>query len=124
MFDWFDPGSDEEDLTGMCTTMEAYAIGRLTPISAALDSYRATGGSYHYTILRAGMKHTAFTDLPWLSATSEATRARYREYLDVIRRTVRTFFDHTLQREPAHLHDNHSMDGAVLIQYYEPTGRP
>ena len=43
------------------------------------------GGSFHYTMLQAGMSHTAFTDLPWLTTPhSEANRARYGEYLDVV----------------------------------------
>jgi predicted dienelactone hydrolase len=124
MFDWFDSGLDEEDFTGMHTTPTDYARARLKATGAALETYRgANSGSYHYTMLRRGMSHTAFTDLLWLTASSEANRTRYCEYLDVIRRTVRAFFDHTLKDEPARLAGCDTVDEGVLIQCYTPIGK-
>jgi predicted dienelactone hydrolase len=124
MFDWFDSGLDEEDFSGMHTTPTEYARARLKITGAALEAYRgANNGSYQYTMLRRGMSHTAFTDLPWLTASSEANRARYSEYLDVIRRTVRAFFDHTLKGAPARLVGCDSLYDGALTQCYTPTGK-
>jgi predicted dienelactone hydrolase len=124
MLDWFDSGLDEEDMAGMHTTPTDYARARLKATGTVLEAYRgAKSGSYHYTMLRRGMSHTAFTDLRWLTASSEANRARYSEYLDVIRRTVRAFFDHTLKDEPARLEDCDSLDEGILTQCYTPTGK-
>ena len=107
MLDWFDSGLEEEDMAGMHTTPTDYASASLkSHQGTVLEAYRgAKSGSCHYTILRRGMSHTAFTDLRWLTASSEANRARYSEYLDVIRQTVRAFFDHTLKDQPARLAD-------------------
>jgi predicted esterase len=123
-FDWFDPGLDEEDFRGMHTTPAEYARVRLQATGAALETYReASGGSYHYTMLRRGMSHTAFTDLRWLTAGSDVSRARYSEYLDVIHHTVRAFFDDTLKDETARPVGCDSVDEGVLIQCYTPTGK-
>jgi hypothetical protein len=124
MLDWFDSGLDEEDMAVMHTTPTDYARARLKTTDTALEAYRgAKSGSYHYTMLRRGMSHTAFTDLRWLTASSEANRARYSEYLDVIRRTVRAFFDHTLKDEPGRLADCDSANEGLLIQCYTPIGK-
>lgn len=121
MFDWFDPGLDAADYTGMHTTAIDYARARLEPSGAALDAYRSpSGGSYHVTMLRHGMSHTAFTDLPWMTATSQDKRSRYAEYLDLIRRTVLNLFDSTLKGNPGHLSGCDSGNVQVLVQCYEP----
>ena len=68
MLDWFDPGLDEGDFAAMRITLMDFAKANLKPTGAAFETYRgATGGSFHYTMLQAGMSHTAFTDLPWLT---------------------------------------------------------
>lgn len=121
MFDWFDPGFNDEDYAGMHTSPVDYARARLKPSGAALEAYRSpSGGSYHVTVLRPGMSHTAFTDLPWLTATSQAHRTRYAEYLDVIRSTVRDFFDVTLRGSPRHIFACDSVDSQVLVQCFRP----
>ena len=121
MFDWFDPGLDAEDYAGMHTTPMDYARARLKPSGATLETYRSPGeGSYHVTMLRRGMSHTAFTDLRWLTATSQADRTRYVKYLDVIRLTVLDFFDTTLRGNPSHIFVCDSVDGQALVQCYRP----
>lgn len=124
MLDWFDPGLDEEDFTGMQTTQKEYAMARLKATGAALEAYRsAIGGSCHFSMLQRGMSHMAFTDLPWLTASSEANRTRYVEYLQVINRTVRKYFDQTLKGEPARKLGRDRADDGVLVQCYEPAGK-
>lgn len=121
MFDWFDPGLDDEDYAGMHTSPTDYARARLKPSGANFETYRSpSGGSYHATMLRAGMSHTAFTDLPWLTSTSQADRTRYAMYLDVIRLTGLDFFERTLRGNPSHIFVCNSVDGQVLVQCYEP----
>ena len=121
MFDWFDPGLATADYTGMHTTPIDYARARLEPSDAALDAYRSpSGGSYHVTLLRRGMSHTAFTDLPWMTTPSQDKRSRYAEYLDLIRLTALNFFDGTLKRNSGHLSGCDSGNVQVLVQCYEP----
>ena len=121
MLDWFDPGLDEKDFTAMRTTLTDYAMARLKATGAALEAYRgANAGSCHFSMIQRGMSHAAFTDLPWLTASSEANRARYGEYLEVINRTVRTFFDQALQVKPVGPLCRDSVDSGVLVQCYEP----
>ena len=82
MLDWFDPGLDDEDYTGMHISPADYAKARLTASGAALETYRTRmRGSFHITLLRRGMSHTAFADLAWLTAGSQVDRARYAGYL-------------------------------------------
>jgi len=121
MFDWFDPGLDQEDYIGMHTTAADYARNRLKSTGASLDAYLSPrGGSYHVTILRAGMRHTAFTDLPWLMATSPADRSRYAEYLYLIRSTVLNFFENTVRENAGHRFACDSLNGHALVQCYGP----
>ena len=119
MFDRFDPGFDEEDFAGMGTTLIDYAQSRLTADGAALDDYRSpTGGSYRFTLLSRGMRHTAFSDLPWLTTEFDVSRARYGQYLGTIRLTVRRFFDRALRGEEPRLEICGSLEDEVLVQCY------
>jgi Platelet-activating factor acetylhydrolase, isoform II len=121
MLDWFDPGLEQEDYIGMHTTAVDYARDRLKSTGASLDAYLSPGGgSYHVTILRGGMRHTAFTDLPWLTATSPANRARYAEYLEIIRSTVLTFFEYTVRGNEGHGFACDSLNAQALVQCYGP----
>ena len=123
--DWFDPGVTEDDLRAMHTSLAAYAQSRLKPGAAALAAYRAAdAGSYRLTMLQPGMMHTAFSDLRWITATSEDDRARYAEYLATIRITVRQFFEQTLlSRAPATLACGAS-DGQLLTQCFQHADGP
>jgi hypothetical protein len=94
MLDWFDPGIDDEDLRTMGKTREQYAASRLEPSPAALNAYRvARSGALRITILTPGMRHTAFTDDLWSSASSDTRRARYADYLRQVRVITRRFFE-------------------------------
>ena len=99
MLDWFDPGLDDEDLRSMNKSREQYAATRLEPSPAALAAYRTVQrGAYHITILTPGMRHTAFTDDPWSSASSDVEHARYAGYLNQIRAITLRLFELALQR--------------------------
>ena len=124
MFDWFDSGFDEQDFAAMHTTSREYAKRRLEPTAVALEAYRRVeGGSYHLTLLERGMTHNAFTDLPLLTARSDAVRRRYRHFLAVIQQTVRAFFDQELKGIPSPLLTSRSVNSGVLVQCYEPARR-
>ena len=117
MLDWFDSGLDQQDFAAMHTTPGDYAKARLKPSGAALEAYQAVeGGSYHFTLLQPGMKHTAFSDLPWLTASSDPTRAQYGRYRSAIRVTVREFFDHMLKKKAVPMMACDSVQGEVLLQ--------
>lgn len=121
MLDWFDPGLDQEDYMGMHTTAAGYARNRLKSTGASLDAYLSPrGGSYHITILQTGMRHTAFTDLPWLTASSSPDRSRYAEYLTIIRSTVLNFFENSVRENAGHSFVCDSLNGQTLVQCYEP----
>ena len=97
MLDWFDPGIDDEDLRTMGKSREQYAASRLEPASTALDAYRAAqGGALRITMLTSGMRHTAFTDDLWSSASSDDQRVRYAEYLRQVRLITLRFFESAL----------------------------
>jgi len=124
MLDWFDPGIDDDDVRIMGKTREQYAASRLAPSPAALNAYRAArGGALRITILTPGMRHTAFTDGPWSSASSGAQRTRYAGYLTQVRVITRWFFDlalnGTIRNSPC---------GApakeTLTQCFEPADKP
>lgn len=124
MLDWFDPGLDQDDLAAMHTTLARYAMARLKANGAALGAYRdVSAGSYHLTLLLAGMQHTGFTDLPWLAANSKAVRSHHAEYLHAIRGAVVAFFDSSLKGEPTLLKNCGSTINGLLIQCYGESGR-
>ncbi len=119
LLDWSDPGLDQQDLAGMHTTLAQYAMTRLKADGAALAAYRNVAGeSYHLTVLLPGMQHTEFTDLPWLTADSEATRLRHAQHLDAIRTTAVAFFDASLKNEPTLLKNCGSVVNDLLLQCY------
>jgi hypothetical protein len=122
MLDSFDPGLDQEDFAGMHTTLKDYAIARITPTDAALEAYReAGGGSFHFTMLQRGMNHIGFTDLPWLTSSSEANRARQVEHLCMVLKIVRTFFDQGLEKNSNGLHGCGSSAGETIVECYRAT---
>ncbi len=97
MLDWFDPGFTHEDFRGMGKTPEQYAHSRLDPTPSAAVSYKAAQrGAVRMTILSPGMRHTAFTDDLWSSASTEAERGRFAEYLKQVRTATRLFFERSL----------------------------
>jgi hypothetical protein len=99
LLDWFDPGFSDADFRSMGATRGGYAAARLAPGKSALESFRAPrGGAYRITLLDAGMQHTAFTDIPWSQAGTDAERTRYARYLNRIREATREFFDFTLRQ--------------------------
>jgi dienelactone hydrolase len=119
MLDWFDPGLDEADLAGMHTSLAQYAIKRLEAAGAALSSYREVEGrSYHLSILKPGMRHSDFTDLPWLTAYSAESRARHIQNLQLVRKTLVAFFDSALKQQSSFLKNCNTTYDDLLIQCY------
>ena len=119
MLDWFDPGLDQADLTGMHTTIAEYAIRRLEANGARLNSYRDVDGrSHHLSILTPGMQHSEFTDLPWLTSNSETSRSRHLKHLELVRRALVALFDSGLRNQPTFLTNCNSSYDAILIQCY------
>ena len=103
----------------MRTTPLNYARQVLRPTEAAMETWRQPErGSYRMTILKKGMVHTAFTDMRWLTATSDVNRARFLDYLTLIRQVTRAFFDLTLDGRPSSLLSCTSNDADLLVQCY------
>jgi hypothetical protein len=118
ILDWFDPGLDAEDYAGMRTSPLRYAQQTLSPTESALKTWRQSlGGSYRLTLLKKGMAHTAFTDMRWLTAT-DANRPRFSEYLDLIRRVTRAYFDQTLRGQSSPLLSCTPQEPDVLVQCF------
>jgi hypothetical protein len=112
LLDWYDPGIDDDDLRAMGKTREQYAASRLEPTPAALNTYRAARrGAFRITILTPGMRHTAFTDDPFLSAPSDMQRARYAGYLNQVRGIVLKFFELALHGDIGSLVCGSSLEG-------------
>lgn len=126
MLDWFDPGLEPGDLAAMHTTLARYAGTRLMAQGAALDAYRTvSGGSYHLTLLLPGMQHTYFSDLPWITGNSDATRLEQLKYLIAIRASVVAFFDWSLRGRRTFLKNCGASPQGVLVQCYrQKPGRP
>jgi predicted dienelactone hydrolase len=121
MLDWFDSGVDAEDLSALHTSLAEYASSRLKPGAAALAAYCAPRkGSYRLTMLQPGMLHTAFSDVRWLSSTSDGDRLGYSQYLATIRTIVREFFDETLKHSQRDFQCG-SVQGQVLMQCFLPS---
>jgi hypothetical protein len=125
--DWFDPGLDAEDYAAVGTTPYNYARDLLRPLETDLKIWRQhEGGSLRLTLLKKGMAHTAFTDMRWLTATSDASRARFLDYLTRIRQVTRAFFDQALYGRSSALLNCTPSESDLLVQCYrpEPTQKP
>jgi predicted esterase len=119
MLDWFDPGLEQADLSGMHTSLAQYAIKRLEATGARLSSYREVEGrSYHLSILKPGMRHSEFTDLPWLTANSAESRSRHIQNLQLVRKTLIAFFDSALKQQSTFLKNCNTTYDDLLIQCY------
>ena len=121
ILDWFDPGLDAEDYAGLRTTPSNYARQVLRPLETDLKTWRQPErGSYRLTLLKSGMAHTAFTDMRWLTATSDASGARFLNYLAQIRNVTRAFFDQTLYGRSSPLLSCIPNESDLLVQCYKP----
>jgi hypothetical protein len=119
MLDTFDPGLDRDDFAGMHTTLKDYAAAKTRPTDAALEVYRgAGGGAVHFTMLQRGMNHIGFTDLPWLTASSEASRAGQRERLSAVCKIARMFFDEQFNKNPRGENGCSAADSETLVECY------
>lgn len=119
MIDSFDSGFGPRDYSSMGTTAGEYARSRLRPTGTTLELLRGPrGGSYKFTILAEGMRHTAFSDMPWLRSQSTSERIRYRQYLLRISQTVRAFFDHTLKGRSIKGYGCEEVKDDVLVQCF------
>ena len=119
ILDWFDPAFDAQDYAGMRTTPSNYARQVLRPVETAMEIWRQPEqGSYRITLLKKGMLHTAFTDMRWLTATSDANRARFMDYLALIREVTRAFFDQTLDGRSSPLLSCTPNEADLLVQCY------
>ena len=119
LLDWFDPAFNAQDYANMRTTPLDYARQVLRPTEAAMETWRQPErGSYRMAILKKGMVHTAFTDMRWLTATSDVNRARFLDYLTLIRQVTRGFFDLTLDGRPSPLLSCTSDNADLLVQCY------
>jgi len=121
ILDWFDPGLDAEDYAAARTTPYNYARQVLSPVETELRIWKQPeGGSYRLTLLKKGMAHTAFTDMRWLAAASDASRARFLDYLALIRQVARAFFDEALYGRPSVLLSCAPSESDLLVQCYKP----
>lgn len=119
LLDWFDPGLDAEDYAGMRTTVSNYARQILHPTVTAMEIWqRPERGSYHFTLLKKGMVHTTFTDMQWLTAASDASRARFGDYLALIREVTQAFFDQALYGRSSALLSCMPSEAEILVQCY------
>jgi pimeloyl-ACP methyl ester carboxylesterase len=119
ILDWFDPALDAEDYAGMRTTPSDYARQILRPTVTEMETWRKPErGSFRITLLKKGMLHTAFTDMRWLTATSNVNRARFLDYLALIREVTRDFFDQTLNGRSSSRLSCTPKETDLLVQCY------
>ena len=105
----------------MRTTPSNYARQVLRPVETTLKIWQQPeGGSYRLTLLKRGMAHTAFTDMRWLTATSDESRARFLDYLAVIRHVTRAFFEQALYGRSSSLLSCIPSESDLLVQCYKP----
>jgi len=116
-----DPPLPDAAFQQMHTTREQWDQMRATKIEAAYRTiYRSVlGGSYEVTLNVPEAKHTSFSDLALLRATTARQAEHQIQVMQLDRDYTRRFFDLTLRKDrSAALAD---ADGEVTVRMFKPT---